>query len=338
LIQIKSSGKTALIPALVGALACLFFIRSGLLVFLFLLPLGFIGYGWGPKTLWSGLIYAVLGNCIICLGLGLIAGIPVSSLLWDILYFTTMSTAFAWIILPFDENSSRIPGAYRLALGSSLGALIFIALFYRLTNSDSFYEDISNQLAFLLSLYQPANSDLMQNPQNIEAVFELMKNIIIRGGALFSAVLLLLINRQISIFLIRLFGGPRRANIFLNFYTHQKLLWALGAAALLIPVTSLLRLTAVGIILWNIITLCVMMYLAQGLGIIAYFLSKKDFPAFVRFLLPVMIVILIFSPGINAVLVGIIALLGIAENWVSFRTLKIRSLSETSGPSSTPGE
>jgi hypothetical protein len=338
LIQIKSSGKTAFIPAIVGALLCLFFIRSGFLVFLFLLPLGFIGYGWGPKTLWAGLGFAVLGNCVLCLGMGLIAGIPAGSLLWDILYFTTMGTAFAWIILPFDESSSRMPGAYRLALGSALCTLVFIALFFRSIDNESFYEGMGNQLALILSLYQPASTDAAQNSQNIEAIFELMKNIIIRGGALFSAVMLLFINRQISILLIRLFGGPRRANIFLNFYAHQKLLWVLAAAALLIPVTSLLSWTGLGIILWNIITLCVMMYLAQGLGIIIFFASKKEFPAFLRFLLPIVIVVLVFSPGVNAVLLGIIALLGIVENWVSFRPLKIRSLPEASGPSSTPGE
>jgi hypothetical protein len=169
-------------------------------------------------------------------------------------------------------------------------------------------------------------------------IFELTKNVILRGGALFLAIMLLLVNRQISILLIRLFGGPRRANIFLTFYTHQKLLWALAVSGILIPITSLLSLTVVEIILWNIVTLCVMMYLAQGLGIIIYFVSQKKFPAFLRFLLPVLIVILIFFFVLNVVFLCFTVLLGFVENWVSFRPLRIRSLSETGGPSSTPGE
>jgi hypothetical protein len=319
----------------------LFLIRSGLLVFLFLLPLGFIGFGWGPKTLWAGLGLAILGNCVLCLGLGLIAGVPAGSLLWDIFYFAAMTTAFAWLILPLDGNSSRIPGAYRLALASSLGALIYIALFFRSLNDEVFYESMSNIVAFIFSLQQGnagLAQDAMQDQQNIEAIFEIIKNVIIRGGALFSSVFIFLINRQISVFLIRLFGGPRRTNVFLGFFAHQRVLWVLAAAGLLIPVALLFRWTVPEIILWNIVTLCVMMYLAQGLGILMYLVSKPNFPVLVRFLLPILLVVLLFSPGINAVLLGIIVLLGIAENWVSFRALKIKSLSETGGPSSTPGE
>jgi hypothetical protein len=100
-----------------------------------------------------------------------------------------MSTAFAWTILPFDENSCRISGTNRLVLGSSLGTLVFIALFFRSINNEPFYEDISSQLSFILSLYQPANADATQN---IAAIFELIKNVILRGGALFSAIILLL--------------------------------------------------------------------------------------------------------------------------------------------------
>jgi hypothetical protein len=310
------------------------------MVFLFLLPLGFIGFGWGPKTLWTGLGFAILGNCILCLGLGLIYGIPAGTLLWDIFYFTAMATAFAWLILPLDGNSSRIPGAYRLAMGSSLGTLVFIALFFRSLNDQAFYELMGNQIAFILSLYQGSTvtQNAMQDQQNVETVFEIVKNIILRGGALFSAVFIFLINRQISVFLIRLFGGPRRVNVLMGFFVHQKLLWALAAAGLLIPVSLLFRWTVPEIILWNIVTLCVMMYLAQGLGILMYLVSRPNFPVLVRFLLPVLLVVLLFSPGINAVLLGIIVLLGIAENWVSFRALKIKSLSETGGSSPTPGE
>jgi hypothetical protein len=310
------------------------------MVFLFLLPLGFIGFGWGPKTLWAGLGFAILGNCLLCIFQGLIAGVPASALLWDIFYFTAMAAAFAWIILPLDAKSSRIPGAYRLALASLLGALVFIALFFRSLNDQAFYESMSNMMAFVFSLQQ--NTELAQNAvqdqQRIEAIFETVKNVIIRGGALFSSIFIFLINRQISVMLIRVFGGPRRTNVFMGFFAHQKLLWALGAAGLLIPLASLFQWTVLGIILWNIATLCAMMYLAQGLGIVIYFMSQPNFPSLVRFLLPVLLVILFFSPGINAVLLGIIVLLGIAENWVSFRALKIKSLPETRGPSSTPGE
>jgi hypothetical protein len=81
---------------------------------------------------------------------------------------------------------------------------------------------------------------------------------------------------------------------------------------------------------WNILAVCAMMYLAQGGGIVQCFLYRRNLPPFLRLLFNVLIVLLVFSPGINAfVLVGLI-LLGIAENWAPLRAPK------PNGPPSTP--
>jgi hypothetical protein len=44
-----------------------------------------------------------------------------------------------------------------------------------------------------------------------------------------------------------------------------------------------------------------------------------------------LIILVIFSPGINALALAALVLLGIAENWLPLRALK------TDGPASTPG-
>jgi hypothetical protein len=44
-----------------------------------------------------------------------------------------------------------------------------------------------------------------------------------------------------------------------------------------------------------------------------------------------LVILLVFSPGINAAALGVLVLLGIAENWVPFRAPK------PDGGSSTPG-
>ena len=302
----------------------------------FLVPLGFIAYGWGPKILWPGFAFAFFGNCILILGTGLTVGHPLGNMAWDILFFSVTAASFAWIILPPHEYGSRIPGPYRLAIGSSICALVSIGLFFRVVNSPVFQENVMSQVELIASLYSGYEIEgYLLESINIDAVIIAMTNIMIRGGALISSVFILFVSRQISIFLVRLFGGLRRSDVFVSFRVDQRLVWVFCFSLLLLTISSLLRMAGLGIILWNIVILCSMMYLAQGLGILNFFLLKPKIPSFLRFVAPVLFIFLIFSPGINAILLGIIILLGIAENWVSLRATGARK-DFSNGPPSTP--
>ena len=244
-----------MIPAIVGAALCLFLIRSGFGVLFFLLPLGFIGYGWGPKTLWPGVLFAVIGNSILTLFVGLSFRIPGGDMVWDILYIAATATAFAWIILPFDENSARIPGALRLALGSLVCTFVFIGLFIKSLNTPHFYEAIKNQVDVIASFYRLGNTAEVQNSTiggfDIDAIIETARNLILRGGAFFSSAVMLFINRQLSKFLIRLFGVPREKNVFLGFHVHPQMLWVFLFSVLLILVSNMLKWTVLEIVFAN---------------------------------------------------------------------------------------
>jgi hypothetical protein len=74
-----------------------------------------------------------------------------------------------------------------------------------------------------------------------------------------------------------------------------------------------------------------MLFLAQGGGIVLFALNRRALPPVMRFFLNLLILVLIFSPGVNAFVLGGLVLLGIAENWVPFRAPK------PDGSSSTPG-
>jgi hypothetical protein len=91
-----------------------------------------------------------------------------------------------------------------------------------------------------------------------------------------------------------------------------------------------LRIPPLEIGAWNILTLCAILYLAQGAGILLYFLGRLAMPPFLRFLTHFLIILVLFSPKINVFALGALAFLGIAENWVPFRAL-------SNGSSSTPG-
>jgi uncharacterized protein YybS (DUF2232 family) len=76
---------------------------------------------------------------------------------------------------------------------------------------------------------------------------------------------------------------------------------------------------ALEMIAWNMVTICLLLYLAQGLGIILYYLSKTARSTFTRLFQALLAMAIIMSPGINLIACGGVLVLGIAENWASFR-------------------
>jgi uncharacterized protein YybS (DUF2232 family) len=139
------------------------------------------------------------------------------------------------------------------------------------------------------------------------------------------------VNRQISLALARIFRGRERGAGMRFFHVPAFLIWVLSSSLLLVLLSRAGGLEIPEILAWNILTFCSILYFAQGVGIIQYFLTGPVVSPFRRMLISVVLIILLFSFGINAIILGLIILLGIAENWVSFRRPK------TSGPPSTPG-
>jgi hypothetical protein len=318
----------AVVPVLIAAAASLFLIRSGFLLLLFLVPVGVISFKYNAKSAWVCFALAAAANCILALGIALVRKSPLGDTVWDICYFTAMSGVFTWISSPLrkDGAPSRIPGAYRLVIGSVLCGLVFIWLFFRALGDEFFYGVLQRQIEVITSLYKPGTSDVVQNALleslTPEFVLEAAKGLLLRGGALVSSVLIFAVSRQVSMVLSRLFGSHYRGGSLRTFFVYPKLIWVLSVTLALIVATGMLKWVWLEIVLWNILVLCAILYLAQGVGIMQHFLTRPATPPFVRLLFPLLFIIMIFSPGINAVLLGILILLGIAENWAPFRAPK----------------
>jgi len=168
-----------------------------------------------------------------------------------------------------------------------------------------------------------------------ETVLAFIKSTVLRGGGLVSTLLLFVFCRQISFAMARLSPGNKPsdeqgANALLGFRVDPVLIWVISGSLLLVVLSSMVKLEVPEIILWNILILCGILYFAQGLGILQFFLTRPTVSPFLRLPLSIFFIVLLFSPGINVVLLGGVALLGIAENWVPFRAPK------SNGPPSTP--
>lgn len=315
------------------------FIRSGFFALFFLVPLGALVFSYGHETAWASFFFAALGNAVISVGSAAAGGIPLSEIGWDILYFTVMLAVFAWINSPPPGLPLKLSGAGRMVAGSCLGAVLFAGVFFRSLSSPLFAGYLDSVINSLVSLYRSSGTDVVQNAMleslTPELVLDVIKSILLRGGSLVSCVALFYICRQVSLALARIAarfrGKTAPAGTPLSaFRVSPNLVWALSGCLLLLVGARAMKLRVPEIALWNILALCVILYFAQGLGILQYFLSRPSVSPFLRLMLSVLLVMLFFSPVLNMVVIGGIVLLGIAENWAPFRAPK------HSGTPSTP--
>jgi hypothetical protein len=331
------SSKVSLIPALIGAALCVFFIRAGIVNFFFLAPLGFVAAGYNARTGWAAFLFAAAGNSLISLGFVVSGFLPWRETAWEFFYFPVMTAAFLWILAPPRGRSrfSRIPGIVRFAAGSSVCAVLVLGVLFHILENEAFYGYVKDQLETIKSLYRVSGADVVQNALmeslTVDFILRAVKSILERGGALASCIFIFFVNRQISLALARGFRKRGGTGGMRSFHVPAFVIWALSSSLLLVLLCRAGGLEIPEILAWNILTLCCILYFAQGLGIIQYFLTGPSVPPSRRMLISAALIILFFSFGINAIILGLVILLGIAENWVSFRIPK------TSGPPSTPG-
>jgi hypothetical protein len=300
--------------AAAASAASVFFLRSGFLGPFFLFPLGLAAFWVNGKTAWFAALLAVLGNIAVSISFYLRQGGDTVFLQWNALYFAVMVIVFTWINAPPRWTCRLVPlrSEYRLALGSVLGALVMIP-FFLLAMEDGGLRD------YLHAQINALNSASGQN-LSADEILDYISYIGLRGGILVSCLIFLAVSRQIALTLTWLFRHVRPAGGLISFRTGSFLIWILSAALGIVLTGRMLGVDAAEIAGWNLLALCAILYLAQGGGIALYLLVKL--PPVLRIAVHVGVVILIFTPGLNAVVLGALILLGIAETWIPLRTPK----------------
>jgi hypothetical protein len=329
----------AYVPALICAGVSVVCIRTGFLGLLFLLPLGITAYVYGRGTLWFCTFLSVLGNGVISAGMWWFYGARIGELGWDMLYFTVMITAFAWIVSPPAEGFGRfrVSGAFRFALAALCGALSLAPVMLSLGGEGGFRAFLRAQAEMLASLYTASSGadvvqrSLIEQYINPDVLAEYLNAAALRGGAAASCFIIFGLSRQLALFVSGLIRRERLGGGLVFFHAPPPLIWILSASLLGVLGGNALKAAPLEIAAWNILVICIMLYLVQGGGILVFFIFRLPLPPGIRFLLNVLVCMALVSPGINALLLGALLLLGIAENWAPFRAPK------SNGSSSTPG-
>jgi hypothetical protein len=347
-VPLSPTGKTTLVPALICGVLSVILMRVGFLSFFFLVPLGVCMAAYGPAVVWLSFLFALLGNAIWSLGFSLHYGTGLMGAGTDILYFTVMSLGFSWIMAgspaPFITPPTRSPTRsptwppvrtlFRFIAASIAAALVFLSMVFSLGGDENFSTLIRSQLEAISSSYiassgtdaaQQAFLERLLTPDRIIEVFSM---IILRGGALVSAFFLFFINRQAAFAFARLFRRQGRrqwgntTHDLIGFFAPRKVIWVLSLCLPVILLCRVINLKTVEIAAWNLLVICVIIFLAQGGGIVLFYFTHRFRSMMMRLLCSLLLIGVVFSPGINVLAVVVLILLGIAENWLPLRVEK----------------
>jgi len=333
---LPQTGKITLIPALICAVLSVILMRIGFSSFFFLVPLGVCAAVYGPFMAWMGFVFALIGNAAWSLGFSLRHGTGLMDAGMDILYFTVLSAGFTWIMAgnPASAKSPAKPPVrtfFRLTAAAIAGALAFLGMVFSMGSDESFYAAIHSLIGTTVSSYiassgadaaQQAFLERMLTPDRIIETFIM---IILRGGALASAFFLLFINRQMAFAFARLSrrqGKNIGGNDLIGFYAPRKTIWVLSLCLAVILLCRTIALGAVEIAAWNLLVICVIMFLAQGGGIVLFHFTRRPRSMIMRLLCSLLLIGVVLSPGLNALAAVALILLGIAECWLSLRVKK----------------
>jgi hypothetical protein len=314
--------------------ACVWFVRGTLAPAFFLAPLAVAAYCLSPGSAWIAAVSALGANGVISLSAG---GFSASSMA-GVLYFALMTLSFSWTAAPPQQGPSflRPQAAVRMVLGAALGAAGLIPLFFLSGAGSGVYTMMRSQAEFVTSMYQsmlasdPVEAASVGGELNADLVLRVMGSVALRGGALASAAFFFFVNRQAAVivsWLVRRRAGVERLG---SFRAPQRLIWVFSLSLLVILAGTVLKKPYLEIPGWNLAVFCAILYLVQGGGVVLYFLARPELPLLFRSLANVFIVIVFLSPIVNGIALGVLTLLGIAENWVPFRVPRQK------GPPSTP--
>jgi hypothetical protein len=312
--------------------------RSGFLSFFFLIPLGFIAASYNSKTAWTAALVLILLDGVISLCFIVFSAGETGQLWFELLYTSLTSLCFVWIMVKGKKSVAffRVRTAHKFIISAVVVSCIFLLVLHSEQRDGDFSRFVRTQAEMLSSLYiSAAGTDAVrlsvaERIITPEKILEIMLLVVTHGGAVASCLVLFFISRQAALGLARIIRRVPLQPGITGFHANTQAVWVLSFSLLGIMLSHFFHFQPLALVSWNILTICGFIYLAQGAGIVLFFLGRRSVSPFFRLLLNVLVVIVFFSPGINAFALGAVVLLGIAENWLPLRAPK------TEGSDSTP--
>jgi hypothetical protein len=299
-------------------------------------PLGFCAAAFGPAAAWISFVITAIGNAALLAGISAHYGSGLAGAGLEAAFFSALALGFTWIMtgnassIPPKRGAIRVRTAFRFIAASIAGAVVLLGMIYVIGKDEDFLalarsqiEAVSSGL-FASSGTDAARQEALERLLVPDKIIETIFSISFRGAALVSMFFLFFISRQASFVLARLIM-KRRGNAksaggdLIRFHAPRRAIWVFSLCLPVIVACSVFSLKYIEIAAWNILVICVMLFLAQGGGIVLHYLARRPVSVPMRLFGGLLFALLVFSPGINVAAVAALVLLGIAENWLPLR-------------------
>lgn len=315
-------------PVLVGAVASVGFARSGFLAPFLLVPIALAAFRFGSRIAWLTTLVAVVLNTGFSVVFALGARGTAYGFLVDALYFGIVALGFAWAVIGdcLIVGKRRLRLSYRILVAAVIATVATIPVILLAKYDEGLLGLIRHQAeAFIAAYSEAAGADVVERSlieRNLspEAIIKAIGDVYVRGAAVTGHAVFFFVSWRMSL-VFAAFGNPllRRRGSFAHFRLEAFVIWPLIVAFTMVLAGLVLKAIPVEIFGWNLLSLCLLLYLAQGYGIIQYHLSRPGVPRSIGPLVTLAVALALLRPGINAIVAGAIAALGIAENWLPLR-------------------
>ncbi|MDR0320228.1 MAG: hypothetical protein LBI28_01865 [Treponema sp.] len=303
--------KTSLVTIIICTGLSVLFRNIPPLSMIYLSPLGYALIATG--SFWLTFCAAAAVNIILYIVSFISSPNAGSEILLLVAFFIILDLCYLWIM-----GGKNLRTLYRFIFASAAGAIAL--LFFVFRKDTTFYtmfysvaENLSSALTGSLE-GEVVEGSIQLSP---ERLIESTQNMLLRGGALVSMLLIFFISRQIALAVIMLIKRQKFETGFITFCAPANTAWVILGSFVTILLTKALSADIIEIIAWNAFVVSAIIFLTQGAGVLMYWFSRKSNTF--RIISIVVLTIVIFISPLNILAIAALLILGIADNWRQFR-------------------
>lgn len=290
----------------------LFLYHSSFLLFLFLVPLEIASVKRGLRggAVSAGITLAGI-LMVKLVGIASLDGPDTALIFVDFVVPVLFVAALLFVEADGMLGLSRV---YRLILSVIVIGLGFIPVYLYLQSSGIIADLFTEQLG-LAAAVVGQNVEAEQARAVMETATEVFLRVYVFGFAVILAANWYL-GRRIG---TRLGESNRAVPSVRAFRAPTVLLWPTGIAALLVLASLFVELGAFEYLGWNAALLGLFLLGIQGFGAFQGLLDRTGAPPWARVTAMILLIVVLFSPGVNLVVLLGLPALAIAEHWIQIR-------------------
>jgi hypothetical protein len=234
----------------------------------------------------------------------------------DALYFGSVALGFAWAVIDEGLRGGRAPLrlSYRIIIAAVLATVATIPVILLAKHDEGLLALIRHKLKASSrpipmlrgAMWWSAPHRANLNP---EAIIQAIGDVYARGAAVTGhGGILFFVSWRVSILLHPSAGRSFADGVpFASFHLDAFVIWPLIAAFATVLAALVFKVVPVEILGWNLLSICLLLYMGQGYGIIQYHLTGPGLPRSIGPIVTARVGLGLLRPGINAIVAGAIA-------------------------------